>query len=205
MAMVPVKIPLYPNVPQSRGVPPVFRNLTAPVFKTLLLVADARTIYRMFTGPQWGIFNRLGGAVLVPDTVLSVDFRREWRLADYPIERGGFETYNKVVAPYDVRVRMACGGARMPRSAFLTGLDRIAGSMDLFIVATPDTLIPSVNIIHYDYRRERGRGGGMIVAEIWLQQVRNTVRTTFADNESTRGTVQPIPANIAQGRLLGPV
>lgn len=205
MPLTFVPQPTFPDVPPGPGVPPVRRDPFAPLENIRLVAADAATVLQMFQPPQWGIFTQDGFPALLADAVLAVDFRREWRLSDYPVEAGGFETYNKVAIPYDNRVSLVCSGTLMPISTFLTTLDNMATSLDLFVVSTPDVIYPNVNIIHYDYRRETRRGAGLIVADVWLEQVRSTVRTQFtrskdADGASpvSNGTVQAVPATPTQ-------
>jgi hypothetical protein len=205
MAQPPVPVPKYPDVPPSPGVPAIFRDPTEIVFNIRLLEADVATILRAFEGPQWGIFTADGSPVAIPDSVLTVDFRREWRISDYPVEKGGFETYDKVSTPYDARVRLSCDGNATPRSLFLSQIDAAAQSLDLFIVATPDAIYPSVNIIHYDYRRARDGGVGIIQVDVWLEEVRTTVQTQFTNTRSATsqqdinsGQVQPGTPTAAQ-------
>lgn len=199
----------YPDVPPAAGVPAIFRDPTAPVFKTILLLADAATILHFFEGPQWGIFSANGAPVAIPDSVISVDFRREWRIADYPVEQGGFQSYDKVSVPYDARVRLSCAGIATPRVLFLAQVDNAAQSLDLFIVATPDGVYTNVNIIHYDYRRAREGGVGIIQVDVWLQQVRSAGATQFTNTKSPTGTadsnsgpVQPTSPTPVQSSAL---
>ena len=117
-----------------------------------------------------------------------VDYRQEWRIATYPIERGGFMSYNKVKSRsiFGLRSVLRQPGpawfADPRRRAALTdpGLLRLRQPAhdaaaarrgdrhaDLVSVITPEAQYPFVNIIHYDYRREaRGRHadqGGRLV------------------------------------------
>lgn len=212
MAQAPVAVPKYPDVPQGSGVPSIFRSPTQIVFETRLIEADALTIFGAFTGPQWGIFSQYGAPAAVPDTFISVDYRKEWRLSDYPVEQGGFQTYDKVATPFDVRVRMACDGTTTTQSLFLTQIDNMATSFDLWQVITPDATFKNVNIVHYDYRRERSGGVNLIIVDIWLSEVRATVQTQFSNTKDPTGvadvnggTVQPVaptPAQSAQVQTL---
>jgi hypothetical protein len=209
VAQSPVVKPQYPDVPIAPGVPPVPRNPFEPVFKVLLLVADVITVARFFEPSQWGIFTAGGVPVVIADSVLAMDFRREWRLSDYPIEQGGFQTYDKVAVPIDIRVRMSCDGNAMSRSQFLAALDDAAQSLDLFVVATPDVVYPNVNIIHTDYRRTRESSAGMIVVDVWLEEVRATVTTQFTNTKPPEaaadvnsGPVQPVEPTPAQTATL---
>lgn len=193
MAQTPIVAAPYPDVPIAAGVPPVKRDPVIPdleiVFKIRLLEADAATIFRTFLGPQWGIFTANGGPVAIPDSVLTVDFRREWRISDYPVEQGGFQSYDKVATPYDARVRLSCDGNTTPRSLFLSQIDAAAQSLDLFTVATPDAIYPNVNIVHYDYRRARDIGVGILQVDVWLEEVRATVQTQFTNTQAQTSQV----------------
>lgn len=209
--MTPLRTPTYPDVPKAQGVPAVFRAPTKPVFTAITLVADVATIYRMFAGPQWGIFTKGGQPFAIPDSFVSVDFRGEWRISDYPVEKGGFQSFDKVATPFDIRVRFATSGpsailhpitsALSPstsRSDFLAQVHRAAESLDLFSVVTPDATYDSVNIVHYDYRRERQNGVGMILVDVWCEQVRVTATTQFTDTKTPEGA-----ANVSGGTVQG--
>jgi hypothetical protein len=214
VALTPLRTPTFPDVPKAPGVPPVFRAPTQPVFTARLLIADAVTVLGMFAGPQWGIFTTGGQPFAIPDSVVSVDYRKEWRISDYPVERGGFQSFDKVATPFDVRVRFATSGSNSSifgdigtlltggnftsRSDFLAQVDLAATSLDLFTVVTPDATYPSVNIVHYDYRRERQNGVGIILVDVWCEEVRVTATTQFSNTKSPEGaanqsggTVQP--------------
>lgn len=205
-----VAVSPYPDVPLGAGVPPVRRDPMAAVFKTLLLIADIATVFRLFEGPQWGVFDQSGSPVAIPDSVVSVDFRREWRISDYPVEQGGFQSYDKVAVPYDARVQFACDGTTTPRSLFLAQIDAAANALDLFTVVTPDQTYPNVNIVHYGYRRERQNGVGIILVDIWLEEIRDTVQTQFTNTKQSTGAadtniggvqpVQPTPAQAASSQ-----
>lgn len=209
MAQAPIPVPQFPDVPIAPGVPPVPRNPFEPVFKVLLIVADVITVARFFEPSQWGIFTSGGVPVVVADSVLAMDYRREWRLSDYPVEQGGFQTYDKVAVPIDIRVRLSCDGNAMPRGQFLAALDAAAQTLDTYLVATPDVVYPNVNIIHTDYRRARESSAGMIVVDVWLEEVRATVTTQFTDTKPPEaaadvnsGPVQPVTPTPVQSAAL---
>jgi hypothetical protein len=187
MAQPPVRAPLYPDVPFASGVPDVLRatqgGIQRAVFTAILLQADIAAVYRIFQGPEWALVDDTGFLIVVPDTVVNVAFRREWRVADYPMERGAFESYNKVMVPYDARISMACGGQNMPRSVFLSAIDIASASLNLYTIITPDAVIPNMSIIHYDYIRAQTEGNGMVIVDIWMQEIREVVETQFSNTK----------------------
>jgi hypothetical protein len=200
--------PQTPDVPHASGVPAVFRTPTKAVFTTGLLVADVFTVLNAFGPLQWGIFSEAGFPILIPDSIVAVDVRREWRISDYPVERGGFQSFDKVQLPGDIRVRMAVGGAvgllsnaffpKTGRRPFLDQLDAIVASLNLYTVVTPDVTYPSFNITHYDYRREQRSGASLLLVDLWLQEVRVTAQTQFTNTKSPEGA-----ANVAGGNVQG--
>jgi hypothetical protein len=199
MPLAVTTVPAYPDVPQASGVPNVLRSpAQAPLFAAVLLIADAVQILNAFLGPQWGIFTEGGAPVAVPDSVVSVDFRHEARISNYPVEAGGFQSYDKVQQPYDARVRLSIGSSAIARAAFLDAIEGAYRSLDLFTVLTPEAIYPSANIIHYDYRREAKAGANLLMVDVWLEEVRVTATAAFSSTQQPQGmdavnngTVQP--------------
>jgi hypothetical protein len=209
MALTPVPVPTFPDVPVAPGVPPVLRSIQATVDKVALLTADAIVIARMFTGPQWGIFLD-GTPVLIGDSVVGVDYRHEWRVANYPVEKGGFASYNKVAEPFDIRVTFACSGSQSlistilsggalgalitntdpaagNRGAFMRALEQFGAGLDLLTVVTPEFTFPSCNITHIDYRREARKGATLILIDVWLVEIRVTGTAAFSSTAAASG------------------
>src|SRR5581483_7682742 len=102
------------NIP---GLPNLLPSAAALFSIPALLTADSLVGYGSVR-PQWGVFQG-GQEVIHFDTFLSIDFRRGWAIADYPVENGAFASYDKVALPYDVRVRFAAGGNESNRAALL--------------------------------------------------------------------------------------
>jgi hypothetical protein len=109
MPLAPVATPRYAAVPDAPGVPPMVR-LIRTLDVIAILASDAAQLVRAFGPPRWGIFSSFGVPLLTGDSVIAVDYRREYRISDYPVEQGGFGSYNKVQEPYDVRVTIAVSG-----------------------------------------------------------------------------------------------
>lgn len=215
----------FPNVPVAPGVPPVLRAAETVADNAILLAADAAILAHAFQGPQWGIFDQANRPVITGDTVLGVDFRKEWRVSDYPIEEGGFASYNKVRTPFDIRVRFAYSGkgsilsaitsggvlgqiaaGRNPslanRTAFLQSLDAAAGSLSLFNVVTPEFTYAGCNIVHYDYRREARHGATMLIVDVWLNEIRVAPSPQFSNTKQPSGA-DPVNGGTVLPRVPG--
>ena len=129
------------------------------------------------TSPQWGIFDQNGEALIAAESVIDFDFAKEFRILDYPVEGGSFKSYNKVERPGDIRMKFACGSgdptsALSNRTEFLASIGAALTSLSLYSVVTPEATYPNYNVVHYDYRREAKNGVTLIVADIWLNEVR---------------------------------
>lgn len=192
-----------PTVPIAPGVPPL-----TGVFQAISIVALVADIVSYFaTGPQWGIFLN-GVQAIKPDSVVDFTYKSEYTLSDYPVEQGAFQTYDKVQVPYDVRLRLSAGGSASKRQTFMTALETLKASLSLYTVMTPEFIYPSVNFTHIDYKRTATNGVGLIVADVWGLQVRQTATTAFSNTKSaagaspvSNGTVQPVPPTNSQSAL----
>ena len=175
------------NVPNVPGVPSVAFSASFSIGDDQVLTAD---LIGGFASPteQWGIFQN-GSAVVTADSVVGLDYKQEWAISDYPVEKGAFESYDKVALPFDSRVRFTAGSAAA-RASLLASISAIAGTTQVFDVVTPDAVYPSVNITHYDYRRTARSGLGLLSVDIWCLQINQTASLS-ASGTSTQGTATP--------------
>lgn len=185
------------DIPKVPGVP------TLPSYSpnnVALLVADAVTLLTGFLGPQWGVF--LDGVQAFDyNSVVDFDYKQDWTVADYPVEDGAFLSYDKVQLPFDVRVRLASGGSEFERQALLTEVRAAANTLNLYDVVTPEETYSSCNIVHVDFKRTNLDGVGMILIDVWFQQIRQTATSTFSNTqtpvvagETSTGQVAPSDA-----------
>lgn len=163
------------DVPNVAGVPALLTGFASAASSgnVGLMVSDLVS-FAFGGGSQWGIFLN-GAPVVTADNVLSFEFKRDFAIADYPLERGAFETYAKVQIPFSPRVRFSAGGSMANRQALLDSIAAIAGDFNKYDVVTPEETYTGVNISHYDYHRSANSGVGLIVVDVWLQEVRVAV------------------------------
>lgn len=199
--------PQFPNVPQTAGVPPVFRNSTnseAIDTKVLRLTKDSDKIAAAI--PPWGLYTFPGGDLaLEGDSVVAMEPGREARISDYQTEDGGFQTYNKIMTAGEIRVTVTKGGSIDARSAFLGTLNKLVESTDLFNVIAPDFAGVNYNLTRYDFRRTAESGVSLLTVELRCQEVRETAKIAYIDPKKPSGTdpvnagpVQPLPPTAAQ-------
>lgn len=143
---------------------------------------------------QWGIFdssgNQLGSsssggnsllAAVIKSTFLasgpilstnSFEFKRETRVSDFPLEDGGFASYNKVVLPGEPTVRYCFSGSVSDRTTFLTQLDAACQSTKLYSVKTPEITYLNYNITDYSLMRRADSGANLLIVELHLREIR---------------------------------
>lgn len=195
-----------PFVPIVPGVPAIAGNTFFGV--VTLLTQDALGILASFLEPQWGLFLD-GEPVIVANSVVKFNFKRSASIADYPIEQGGFESYDKVQLPYKVRMSFASGSSAEARTELLASADAAQQSLDLYDCVTPEQTYINVNIYDYDYDRAADHGNGMITVELMGEEVRVNTSTQFTNTKTpdaaatqSGGTVQAQTPTDAQTQVV---
>jgi hypothetical protein len=199
------------GVPQLPGVPPLASYSAVAPLAATLLTADATDLFVGALGPQWGIFLD-GESVIAAANVLSFTYKSEFAVADYPLEEGSFESYDKVQIPFDVRMRFS------GRQDLLDSALAIAGDKTNFYTAvTPKGVYPSCTVTHVDYAQTATDGVDLVKVDIWLLNILVAAGTSFQNTAAPSGaspqndgTVQATtyaqggPSSNASGAPLNP-
>lgn len=181
----------FPNVPNLPGVPAIPRSPNFPTAVQAVLGIFQGALWRIFqVGSQWGIFDSFGNALADPSqfqgvfgdflgtlggstvSTGAVDYIKETRVSDFPVEQGSFASYNKVELPASPVVTLCMSGSESDRSAFLNAIDAATKSTDLYSVATPEVTYIDYTIERYNYQRRSNRGATLLIVEIGLKEVR---------------------------------
>lgn len=213
MALPPITVPAFPNVPQAAGVPAMVRSLADPAVGIAnLLTGDGPDLGANQAAPVWGVFTADGDPAITPDTVVDFEYRKENPISDFPVEEGKFESYNKVETPGSVRITMAKGGTEAERAEFLTAAQTLVATLDLFTVVSPEASYVSMNATHLDYSRKRDKGANLIIVSLWFDQVRVTATVTYTNTREPNGAdtvddgaVRPAAPTPGQAAAIGPV
>lgn len=184
-----MSVPDVPNVP---GVPALSSYLTQNLG---FLTADAVSLLVLALPPTWGIF--LDGIPVLPkNSTINFSYRQDWTISNYPVEEGGFQSYDKVQLPFDVRIRVVSGSTRTDCYALLAALDIIANTLNLYDVVTPERVYLSCNVTHYDYTRSATNGASIIIVDIGLVEIRVTATATFSNTQQPGGAGQQSLGNV---------
>ncbi len=185
------------------GVPPLLNKTSAS--SVPLVSSDAPGLLgQSAAGTRWGIYQN-GKAVVLADNITAFDYKKDWRVSNYPQEQGAFQSYNKVTMPYDARITMTKGGKDTDRQTFLKQIDTVAASFDLYDIVTPDKIYKNTNVSHVDYSRTASNGVGLLTIDIWLIEIRVTATQQFSTTKNansadpvTPGTIQPRAPTISE-------
>ncbi len=207
----PIVPPFYPNVPAAPGVPALNRQPGAIFGSVVLLAADAALIYRLISQkPQWGIYLD-GQPAITATSIVSFDFRQDWRISSAQQEQGSFLSYNKVQDPFEGKLTFVQGGTDADRAAFLSQVMTALGSLGLYSLVMPEFTYPSVNVVHYEFRRTARAGRTLLAVDVWVEQVRvagaaqfsNTANPASAAPTNNGGT-QPQAPTATQSTAISP-
>lgn len=213
MPSVFVPKPPFPNVPFLLGVPQLVRALLFQPANAVTLGAQAQ--HNLWASAQvaasWGVFDSNGNKVINPDNIYAFDDRQEWRLSDYPVQRGAFSSFNKVIVPFEDSLRMTKGGSLTERRAFLKSIDAIAGDTNLYSIRTPEKTYLSVNILRTELLRRSSEGAYFLEVDIFFRNIveqtaqYSTAAANTADAQNSaalpavnQGNVQAVPLTSAQ-------
>jgi hypothetical protein len=150
---------------------------------------------------SWGIYDTDGNP-LADEKLLStgaVEYSKETKISDFPLERGGFASYNKVETPANPRVTLYFTGSENERTEFLNTLDEAVKSTDLYSVVTPEMTYIEYSIEKYDYQRTHSKGANLLIVDLALREIRQVeAQYTKASQVKDVGAVPPVDSGKVQ-------
>jgi len=197
-------MPVYPNVPDVPGVPPLLRNPLVAAVVPQLLFADSVVGWGFGLAPAWGIYGQSGVPVVIADTVRGIEYKKEWVIATYPMESGAFASYDKVETPYTAIVSFTSGGSLADRQILLDSIGAVSGDLKLYDVVTPEKVYTSANLQRLGYRRNGGRDSGMITVDVALLEIRITAGAAGGSSQSASGASPSQDGTIQPGADVAP-
>lgn len=176
-----VSVPEYADVPQEQGVPPMLLDPSGSSDDDAPAVSESDSLsdpVAMDT-VKWGIFDADGNSFADFDSLYSVGFKNDVKISDYPVEQGGFQTYNIVNNPFDADVVLHCGGSEDRQAALRSAVVNAINALTLYTVMTPVASYASAKIVGQDVRNESNDGANMVKILLKLEEVRQTATVTF--------------------------
>ena len=138
--------------------------------------------------PVYGIFPNAGGASPLTgySSVVGFQFQTDAKTPAYPIEQGGFASYNKVQLPFGAKLEYSVSGGAQNIGQFTNALETLRlDATNLYTVVMPEFSWQNATVIHWDIRRigsvNGGRGSGisLVVFDVWLNEVRQASAGQF--------------------------
>ena len=156
------------------------------------------------------IINSFGGTVVSTN---SFDYSKEMRVSDFPIENGGFASYNKVEMPATPVVSFAISGSESARKDFLETIDKAVKSTDIYTIVTPEKKYTSHTLERYSFSRKSSKGVTLLIVDIALREVRTvsaqytktTPKEVGATQKVDNGKVQPTTPSKSVLKSIAPV
>lgn len=181
----------FPTVPIGiPGIPPALSPTGSPARQpqsSSTQTGVAPDSASLPTRVTWGIYGVDGALALEVDSVVAVEPLREFRVSDYPTEAGGFQSFNKVATPADVRMTVTRGGSLAKRQDFLDALDRIIVSLDPYNIVTPDAVYIGYTLVRQGMRRTATNGVSLLSVDLMLQEIRDDATARFVNSQSPAG------------------
>ena len=175
MSLIP-----YPNIPPLPGVPAINRNSAGYVGAGLNVVAQIlpSILPDGIFGTRWAILDaKTNQPILTPDNFVSYERISESKTLNYPVEQGGFASYNKVRLPKTYRVTVSCNGNKTSKVNFLSSIAKMETGKNpdqspiTVLISTPETTTPPVCLIHTDQRREARSGATLLIFQLTFQEI----------------------------------
>lgn len=120
----------------------------------------------------WGIFTSDNKRVFDIDNIMDLRYENGGRVSDFPIEKGGFVSYNKVSTPFRLKVRVSVGGSKYRIADFIDAIDAAVKDTKLYNIITPEKTYLNVNLEYVSYARSCTRGYNLIMADITCKEIR---------------------------------
>jgi hypothetical protein len=166
-------------------------DITDPIFVVASSASKiASSVANGFTNPL-GLASGAGSKM--PDSIISMDYKREYKISDAPQELGAFQSYNKVQRPATIHLRMAKGGSAADRNAFIAWIELQAAGTKLLAIQTPEQTYGGYCIQDFDYRKSSTDGAGIAIVDVEFLQVRETVVSTLGKATPSIASTTAVP------------
>jgi hypothetical protein len=195
--------PVY-NVPNAPGIPPMVRSALTAVSTTQGIVAGVQNTIQFFQGrpalPQWGIFDDKLQSVIDADSFLSFSDSKQSNIADFPVQNGGFASYNKVITPGRNAVRISKGGTQADRAALLRQIKALFATLGKYTIVTPEASYLNVNLESYEVtRRDSSQAFFLTEIDLFFREIQETqavfTNTPAADTTNAQAASAQPPVN----------
>jgi hypothetical protein len=193
--MIFVQANLFPNVPNLAGVPQLaraaagFAYLPAP---TLGTQAPLQALFHAtLAAPVWGVYDSEGNQAIEHDSMRSFDYRAEWAVADFPVQDGGYASYDKVTRAFDASVTLVKGGSASDRTNFLNQCETVAGALQFYQIFTPEKHYLNVSCTRMELSRRETNRAFFVEVELFFREIREVTAQYSSTATATQNASAP--------------
>ncbi|MDR1311586.1 MAG: hypothetical protein LBK01_06925 [Burkholderiaceae bacterium] len=196
----------FPNIPNVPGVPELPRIYgVIPTGSEIFVIGVSILFELVFGSPKWGVYKKDGKVALAVDTVLEIGLGGDSRISNYPVERGGFASYNKVNMPEQYTIRLAKSGDTKSRATFLETLGEMVEGIELFDIYTPEKNYIDCNLTGYSLRRSAANGVSNLDVEVRFMEVMQALSLEYSEEacraEDVKEPASASPIELGQVQL----
>jgi len=217
----------FPNVPKLPGVPDLVRSpALQPIARGVLGALQGIAWKALKKNEKWGIYSkknvkqRLGEKESSTDFLTSVagdflnrgqvsilDFRTNFDTitSDFPIEKGSFASYNKVIRPQRITLTYAVSGPSADKMYFFNALRDASKSNTLFDVWMPETYFSNYTITGYNFDRTADSGAYLFIFDVSLTEVKEVTPSYSSSNQAGSSTTQSSTKPVSYQRSISPL
>lgn len=206
MALIPK--PPFPNVPKLPGVPQLLRSASFPPSPPPALgipIALGRLWQALFVTPQWGVYDADNNRVVPADNIVSLNYRLEQVVSNFPVQAGSFSAFNSVDTPIEIALRFTKGGSEQQRANFLSDCEFITRSLSRYTILTPERSYSEMKAVRFELGRN-GASGAYFFQEVDISfmQIREVSAQYTAYAPLTENAQAPAAqGTINEGRVQG--
>lgn len=161
---------------------------------------------------EWGIYDQDGNSLTglglsligAIQSTHAFKYDKITRVSDFPVERGGFATYNKVELPALSTVVLNLTGSDSDRTQFLNQIDIACKSTKLYTIITPEIQYLNYSIQSYNYSRTAQKGATLLSVELMLMEVRQVTERFDNQNGKINGGKNPADSPSQKGGKVQP-
>lgn len=181
----------FPNVPIAEGVPNLARSAYGVAQKsgsTGRVMGLTGGLAGTFLGnylnamlaPTYALLNQQDEKVIVSDGPGEFEMKGDSSVSTYPVELGGFQSYNKVVNPEDFSLSLLCSGqGPMSHKDFLAACSKLKNGTDVIKLVTPKCVYPYVTCTGMSHQTTARNGVTLLKVNLTFKEVRVTGTTSF--------------------------
>lgn len=191
----------FPSVPIAEGVPNLARSAYSLAQKTGAtgrVMGLTGGLAGTFLGhylnamlaPTYALLNQKDEKVITPDGPVEFEMKGDASVSTYPVELGGFQSYNKVVNPEDFSLSLLCSGhGPMSHKDFLTACSELKNGASVIKLVTPKYVYPYVTCTGMSHQTTARNGVTLLKVNLTFKEVPCRASTSYPNAKTDSGAV----------------